>query len=201
MRKLTHSIILLFFVIVIISTTGCSPRRKTTSSEIIDTTEESTIDVSEATLIEQKDPKMIDAEESGLPSIVVTDANAKSGQEIEVKTYLVNNPGVLGMSFGVTYDDKTMSLFDVEEGDAVEDILTFTKPNNLKNGSYFLWDGEIIDSDQIKDGLLLKLKFKISESAKSGKYPIIITYDVDGVVNNNLEVVQMKYINGYIVIN
>ena len=68
----------------------------------------------------------------------------------------------------------------------------------MESGCVFLWDGEKIDSNQIQDGEILNLEFKVLKSAPVGKTQVLLVSDEGGIVNNNLESLELNIENGFI---
>lgn len=136
-------------------------------------------------------------EKNDKPTVSAASVKAASGaKEVEVAVSVRNNPGILGMALSCKYDDSVMTLKSVENGEAVSNVLTLSKSKTLESGCTFAWDGIEIKKDDVKDGNILIMHFEISDSAKSGKYPIEFTYEEDSIVDNNLNSVSVEVVNG-----
>lgn len=136
------------------------------------------------------------------PLIFANTVHAAAGERgIEVTVSVENNPGILGMSLGISYDESVINLVEVANGEAVKDKLTLTKAKQLKNGCRFAWDGQEIMPEDVKDGVVLTLKFDISATAKKGEYPIIFSYSDGDIVDNNLNTIKIPIENGSIIIS
>lgn len=138
---------------------------------------------------------------TGYPLISINDVSAKAGDEIRVSITLKNNPGILGMALATYYDEEKLTLQSVENGEAFKDILELTTSQTLASGSRFLWDGIDISENDIKDGTVLIMNFKINNGAQAGKYPITLKYSDGDIVDKNLISVSPQIENGYITIN
>lgn len=149
------------------------------------------------------DQRIEQAKKSGDPTLIVSNSSidTASGDTVPVSVTLVNNPGILGMSLAISYDENVMTLKRVENGEAFSGILNMSSSKNLESGCRFLWDGVSVSDEQVKDGVVLNLEFEIADSAENEKSPIIITSDVDGIVDNDLTPVEMIIDNGYLIIN
>lgn len=134
------------------------------------------------------------------PTIVVESTDAKAGDEIEISVYVVHNPGILGMSATISYDESMLTLLSAENGDIVENILDLTSSADLQNGSRFLWDGVEINENQIQDGKILNLTFRVEKTVKNGKYPIALILDESGIFDNDLNQIQLKTDLGYVTV-
>lgn len=111
--------------------------------------------------------------ESSAPQITVSRAAAKAGDEnITITITLKNNPGILGASFKLTYDNG-LTLTGVAKGEALSS-LTFTKPGKLTSSCNFGWDG--LDTEDTSDGVVLTLTFKVDPAADAGTYNISVSY-------------------------
>lgn len=117
---------------------------------------------------------------------------------VTVRISVKDNPGILGMRFSVSYDESVLTLTGALNGDAVSRILTLTKAKTLCSGCNFVWDGIEIDTEDVKDGTVLELQFRVSDSAAAGNYPITIRYNSGDIVDNDLQKLSPYIQNGYI---
>lgn len=118
-----------------------------------------------------------------------------SGATVDVEVRLTNNVGILGAALTINFDENlTLNGFSV--GDAFSE-LTFTPPGNNQSPCTFLWDGEALSDEDIKDGVILNLQFKISEEALPGeKYDISISCDDGQLRDLNLKTITPVISNG-----
>ena len=139
-------------------------------------------------------PMNVFAEENDT-SIKVSDINAEAGTTVEVNVSINNNKGILGGTFKVNYDSD-LSLKSANAGNTFS-ALTLTKPGVFENGCKFVWDATDINSQDIKDGVILTLLFDVSDKAINGK-----TYNVEVVcedaIDVNLNPVNIKSSKGKI---
>lgn len=133
--------------------------------------------------------------------LIVSKKETNLGNEVEVPIKIRNNPGVLGMTISIIYDDQYLELKDVKNGEAFSNILQFTKPNKFYNGCICLWDGIEIENQDIKDGVIATLVFYVSDKATSKTYSIGIECKENDAINNNLETIDVRVNNGQIKIN
>lgn len=134
-----------------------------------------------------------------LPILEVNKAEAKPGEKgVELAINVKNNPGILGMSFNVNYDEKAVKLIKVKSGTAVENVLSFTPSKELSTGCKFVWDGTELQSDQISDGDVLVLSFDVLNSAKEGVYSVDISYEDGEIVDYKLIPIDMNVQDGKI---
>lgn len=129
----------------------------------------------------------------------VESVKASAGDKlVTVRISVKDNPGILGMRFSVSYDESVLTLTGALNGDAVSRILTLTKAKTLCSGCIFVWDGIEIDTEDVKDGTVLELQFRVSDSAAAGNYPITIRYNSGDIVDNDLQKLSPYIQNGYI---
>lgn len=129
----------------------------------------------------------------------VESVKASAGDKlVTVRISVKDNSGILGMRFSVSYDESVLTLTGALNGDAVSRILTLTKAKTLCSGCNFVWDGIEIDTEDVKDGTVLELQFRVSDSAAAGNYPITIRYNSGDIVDNDLQKLSPYIQNGYI---
>lgn len=121
----------------------------------------------------------------------VNDAN------VRVAVLIKNNPGVLGLSLKLFYDDSKMTLLSVHNGDALSRNLSMTAGKDLSSGCRIIWDGVEMSRSDVADGEILIMNFQIKNLNERGEFPIEILYET--AVDNDLLPVSVKIINGQIV--
>ena len=134
------------------------------------------------------------------PTLIVGKANASPGDEVQIAVDLKCNPGILGMTLTLYYDETMCSLQSAENGEAINNILDLTTSKTLGNGARFVWDGIEISEEDIKDGEILILTFKINDNADEGICPITLKYFENDILDNNLVTVSPHIKNGEIII-
>jgi len=131
------------------------------------------------------------------PTLVVGNVTTTAGStNVEVLVDAQNNPGIAGMTLGVEYDESVLTLVKVSSQEVLSG-LSFQKPKIYKSGCNLVWYGT--EPDEVIDGTAFKLIFNVDDSAQSGNYPITLTYSTG--YDANLGSVEMKVVNGSIVIN
>ncbi len=121
-----------------------------------------------------------------LPKLKVDTVSGLPGDEVELKVSVENNPGILGMILTIGYDESVLMLKSVENGEAVSDFLTLTSSKTLESGARFVWDGLELAPENIKDGTVLLMRFKIADTADEGKYSINFGYADGDIIDNTL---------------
>ena len=99
--------------------------------------------------------------------VTVETASASAGDSVNVGITVEDNPGVLGMTLSITFDEG-LTLADAKSGSAFTG-LSMTKPGHYSSPCRFVWDGQELDPDEIKDGVILTLTFRVAPDAEVGK--------------------------------
>lgn len=131
-------------------------------------------------------------------TIQVESQYAKPGKEVEVNVSIKDNPGILGAVLTISYDDQKMELVKVENGDAFSSLV-MTSPGKFTNNSTFSWDGQDLNEEDIMDGKILQMYFRIADDAPIGEnYDVNIQYNSRDFVDSDLNLVKVKVENGTI---
>ncbi len=134
------------------------------------------------------------------PTFVVQSVTADADNTVMVAINVKNNPGILAMTLGLTYDDSALELISASNGAALS-MLTMTPSKTLSSGCKFAWDGVEIKEEDITDGEILVLTFAIFDSAASGVYDIVISYTEGDIYDNDINPLSFKIENGTITVN
>lgn len=111
-----------------------------------------------------------------------------SGKQAKVVLSMDNNPGIVGLTLQIAYNDSAMKLVKAENGTAVSgDNITFTPPSS---GNNYVWAGTSVKAEEVSDGTLLTLTFEVNEDAKLGEYPIVVS--CTDAVGNDLKQIPIK---------
>lgn len=167
-------------------------------SKDINKMEESIEDVDSEISIRDIDERINEAKKDGYTQILVGDAIGKDS--ICVPIYIVNNPGLIGISFSVCYDENQIELEKVESNKEFETLLSFSHSKELKSGSNYMWCGETIAKEDIKDGEILKLYFNPKAGVDVVKTPITVVLTKDGIYDDKLSFVNAAANNGFVLI-
>lgn len=134
--------------------------------------------------------------QSEYPTVVIDEVTAEAGKKAELSLSVWNNPGIVGMTLELEYDETVLTLVDIKRGDALKE-LNFTKPKDLKSGCHFPWDAETVSAEQATDGVALILTFEVSDTAAAGDYVVSVRSYGDAV-DNDLAPVPLLYDDGAI---
>lgn len=116
------------------------------------------------------------------PRITINDAYGKAGAVVNVSIAIENNPGILGMTLKLEFDETVLTLLDIKSGSAFSNM-SFTPPKGeaLKSGCLLPWDAESVGEDDIQDGIIATLSFQISETAKADEFAEIKLTCIDAL--------------------
>ena len=113
-------------------------------------------------------------------------AYAQPGTRVEIDIEIKNNPGILGMTLKLEFDESKVSLVHVENGVALAHM-TFTTPLDLRSGCQLPWDAENVTPEDIEDGVIATLTFEVLETAKENEQiDIILSYDSGAIIDGEM---------------
>ena len=137
----------------------------------------------------------------GSPKITIDSVTAKAGTKgVKVNALIENNPGVLGATLSVYYNEDYLSLVSVTNGTAFSPALTFTKANILRSGCNLVWDGQEITDQDMKDGTIVTFEFDVADDIPDGVYQVVVSYTEGDVIDRNLKPVSVEIKNGSLVV-
>lgn len=134
-------------------------------------------------VVTSKPDEPITPPDENTPQIVVENARAFAGDTVTVFVTLKNNPGFAGLNVYLTYSEA-LTLIDAT---CSVDALTFTNDKTI-----------VLDSaaNYAKDGQLLKLVFKVSDSAETTNQFVKINFIE--AFNESLNNITFETVDGYI---
>lgn len=124
------------------------------------------------------------------PSFVVSSASAKPGEEVSITVSLAENPGLASFEYSVVYDKNVLEWTGVTKGNL---------PGNwdVAVGEAITW---IYTDNQMYNGVVTTLTFKVKENATAQTSTVSIEYDPDNVFDENAENVAFAIAPGSVVI-
>ena len=132
------------------------------------------------------------AEEVNAPKISVESTDAIPGETFDVNVRINNNPGLVMSELKVEFG-SALTLIAAESKDAMPDsIFSFTPPGKLANGGVitgaanFTWYVNTISDSNIRNGVMLKLTFTLSDTAQEGEVYDIKVSSTDGLGDRDL---------------
>ena len=131
----------------------------------------------------------------------IESVSADAGEsEVVVPVSLKDNPGFLTMAMIIDYDANALTLTDVSCGEAYLDYM-FVAPQNKQSGCMASWFSTDIP-EEIMDDVLLELRFTVRADAASGHHYITVSSPDDGgIVDENMEPIEIKGTSGYVNVN
>ena len=134
----------------------------------------------------------ITLEESN-PTFYLESVKAKKDNNVSIKVFIKNNPGLWGINVKINYDKTALTLIDVENGD-------FFKESEWTKGDLEILSYEANGLEDITtvNGTLAILNFKVNNDAVPGKYDVSISYNAGDCINVSFEDVNFDVINGII---
>ena len=140
-----------------------------------------------------------DAGETKNATVSVESISAAPGETVDVQIVIKDNPGILGARLAVAFDDG-LTLVGAKNGEAFS-TLTMTKPGKLTSPCQFVWDGQEIADEDIKDGVILTLTFAVAQDAASGVMQNIrISYKAGDIVDADLQKLTLNMVDGGITV-
>ncbi len=129
--------------------------------------------------------------------VIIPSINETAGSVVNVDVVIENNPGILGAT--LTFDfGSELKLMGATNGEAFS-ALQMTLPGVMKSPCNFVWDGQELSDEDVKDGVILTLQFKIPDDAEAGtRYNISASYMAKDILDNYLNPVPLEIVDGYI---
>lgn len=133
------------------------------------------------------------------PTISVSTVEAKPGDTVNVKINMANNPGVTSVLLTIGYDSSILTLTKVTDGGILGSQF---HSDAYKNPYTLCWANDTATSNIKKNGTIVTLTFKVSNTAKSGNYPISVSYDKDNyeIIDKDMNPVTFSLSNGAITV-
>lgn len=126
--------------------------------------------------------------------ISVEDVMTVAGSTVEVDISIEGNPGILGATLSVAWEDGLTLLGD-ENGSAFAD-LSYQSPSRYNNtGTNFVWYGS--EFNQVSDGTVLTLTFKVSETVNELD-ALSVAVTAGGIYDENYNEVSVIVVNGIV---
>ena len=131
-------------------------------------------------------------------AVTAKKVTAKAGSEVEIPISISKNPGIAGFKFKISYDKSVLIPISISKGSAFGNG---TLNSNINQG------GDLSNLDEVTaywsnpsnvsaDGEMFTVKFKVSDNATDGTYPITLTYEDGDITNQTFDNINPKIING-----
>ena len=133
---------------------------------------------------------------SSSAALYVESTWCNAGKYAEVNINILDNPGISGAKFSVSYDQE-LTLISATEAGGVFEILDYTPPASLTSPAIFNWDS--LDAVANEDGTIVTLKFAVSNNVSAGdKLNISISCKNGDVYDFDLNSLAVTTVNGYL---
>ena len=127
-------------------------------------------------------------------AICVESTWCNAGKYAEVNINILDNPGIAGAKFSISYD-KELILVSATEEKGVFKELDYTAPETLTSPALFNWDS--LDAVADEDGTIITLKFAVSNSVTVGdNLDVKVSYTYGDIYDFNLRSLNVTTVNG-----
>lgn len=123
--------------------------------------------------------------------ITVGTVSAVSGDTVVVPITMIENPGIMALTVSITYDSDILEYVSFYIGEIVYDYMVVDHPD--KNLIRFV---SCERQDKTANGALIRLKFKVKDTAEAGLTPISIEYSAGDFCNYNLDKIMPEIVPG-----
>lgn len=104
----------------------------------------------------------------------MNNATASAGSTVEMYVSVKNNPGIISLRNKITYDTSVMELVKVED---MKLLAGYTTPSPTVDSPYTLrWADSLATVNNTANGNIVKLTFKIKDSAQAGDYGVSVSH-------------------------
>ena len=102
------------------------------------------------------------------PRISLSNVRALPGESVTINISISNNPGIMAMSFCITYDNEAFEYTGYSKGY----LSRYTIKDHSDKGQIAFVNDEA--SDKSNDGVMLSVKFRVKDNAAPGKHTITL---------------------------
>jgi len=137
-------------------------------------------------------------EECSFPEIYASSEKVVAGEEFTVEVGIKNNPGITAFQLKIDYDEKYLSLVDIEHCNLFENPSTcsqnYTSPFKL---SWFSQKS----LNETCNGIIAVLTFSVKDNVSECNTDISISYEADNIFNSSFENISFETTKGNISIS
>ena len=102
------------------------------------------------------------------PRISLSNVRALPGESVTINISISNNPGIMAMSFCITYNNEAFEYTGYSKGY----LSRYTIKDHSNKGQIAFVNDEA--SDKSNDGIMLSVKFRVKDNAAPGKHTITL---------------------------
>jgi hypothetical protein len=125
---------------------------------------------------------------AGEPTIKLTGPTAavKAGETFTVTFDVVNNPGIIGMSAFVEFDETVFSFTKATDAKAIGGGVL----NKATETKKLFWNDDTAEDNYTDDATYATLTFTVAADAKPGNYAFDLTADAKNIINFDCDTVE-----------
>ncbi len=131
-----------------------------------------------------------------VPTFALSDKTVTAGTQFDVTLSVINNPGIVTASVGVTYDPAILKLVSVTDGGLLGAGTAFPGKDLTALPYTMMWEDSLANANHTEDGVLATLTFEVLEDVPLGKTPITLSYIKNSTLNVDLDEVAFTLGNG-----
>ena len=136
-----------------------------------------------------------DSDGTQTAAVSVDTVSAAPGSTVQVAVRVKDNPGILGAKLTFEYDDG-LTLIDAKAGEAFS-ALTMTKPGRFESPCAFVWDGQEIGDEDVRDGVILTLTFEVASDSTGYEHRTIrVSCGSNDFVDRDLQPMRIDLTDG-----
>lgn len=124
--------------------------------------------------------------------ISASDVNGNLGETVTLSVVLSNNPGLAAIRLKMIYDKSVLKLEKVTNGKVFKEGSELFGKNKADVPYYMLWEDALSETNNEKNGQLVELVFKISESTKASETVVEIEVDNESTFDKDLNNVTVE---------
>ena len=124
----------------------------------------------------------------------------KGTGEVTVNIRVYNNPGIMGAVLKVSVNDQIFSFKSASKAGFPGLTLTSPGPSTTSSPYTFMLDALELSGEDRKDGTLFSITFKIDNPNATGTYDVKLSYNNNGIFDENYNYPNVVLENGTITI-
>lgn len=130
------------------------------------------------------------------PTITISEAEAMTGESVELAVSISANPGITSLDFQIDYDSSQLELVGKHNGDLLGGEIN---SQTLEKVPYYCgWINSLQEENCSADGILITFTFKVKSGATSGKKAVRFTKNTITAYDSDINEVLLTAENGYI---
>ena len=119
------------------------------------------------------------------PTLVLSQASAKTGEEVALTLRLENNPGLISLLAQLHYDRSRLQLLAAEDAGLLPNATFSDRPE--ADPFILYWEDATAAEDCREEGVLVTLRFRVLVEAAAGEAEVSLSYDPEDIYNAAME--------------